>query len=41
MAKGRQETRNPDVVIATAPLALVSASWVLAQTACQVRHYLS
>lgn len=35
------ETRNLAVVIAAAPLALRSASWVLAHTACQVRHYLS
>ena len=35
------ETRNLAVVIAAAPLALCSASWVLARTACQLRHYLS
>ena len=35
------ETRNLAVVIAAAPRALWSASWVLAHTACQVRHYLS
>lgn len=35
------ETRNLAVVIAAAPLTLCSASWVLAHTACQVRHYLS
>ena len=35
------ETRNLAVGIAAAPLALCSASWVLAHTACQVRHYLS
>ena len=35
------ETRNLAVVIAAAPLALYSASWVLARTACQLRHYLS
>lgn len=35
------ETRNLAVVIAAMPLALCSASWVLARTACQLRHYWS
>lgn len=35
------ETRNLAVVIAAMPLALCSASWVLAHTACQLRHYWS